>query len=141
MQIIISRVETCFTASQFFSESENIKITCEIMTSADFIVDIQACQQAKNFIFKEVCVLSMEKDAQPIVLSFKPPFSWYYLSKEDKLCNTWLSRKFHGLRWDDGEIPYDELQNTLKFFLKPAMRIFVKGSEKLRHLSDLLPNK
>ena len=111
------------------------------MTSADFIVDIQAFQKAKNFIFKEVCVLSMEKGAQPSILSFKPPTSWVTLSKEDKVCNTWLSRNFHGLRWDDGEIPYDELKSTLNYFLKPAMRIFVKGSEKLRQLSDILPNK
>ena len=53
---------------------------------------------------KEVAVLR-----QGNVLShyiFTNPVSWKFLTKSERSCSSWLTVFHHGLRWEDGIVPF-----------------------------------
>ena len=95
----------------------------------------------KTHIIKEVCILRMSENARPMTMVFYPPFAWESLSRADKRCNRWLSKYFHGPRWDSGDIPYDRLHNVLQCVLSSTKRIFVKGVNKAEQMKEILPEK
>ena len=69
-------------------------------------VDLQGFIVNKKFIVKEVAVLK-----QGIVLThyiFTSPVPWKFLTRSDRSCAFWLSAYHHGLRWEDGMVPYNE---------------------------------
>ncbi|KAK0165646.1 hypothetical protein PV328_004148 [Microctonus aethiopoides] len=69
---------------------------------------------------------------------FKPPFKWDELPKQYKTMHLWLTRNYHGILWDAGEIPYDKLNDVLHIILKGVGYIYVKGLEKKKWLSDII---
>lgn len=107
----------------------------------EYLVDVQGFKKPHNeFVYKEVAIVPLEADTQPTVLLFAPPYNWSLLPTRYKSENTWLERNFLGISWNDGDIPYDEVDETLKSHLKNASRIYVKGIEKQKWLSRLKPN-
>ena len=107
-----------------------------------YIVDLQGFKRSSNrFVFKEVSVLSLQDDAQPLVFLFKPPFAWEALLEENKSSNHWLEFNYHGLCWEHGDIIYEALQETLKKALIDSHTIFVNGFEKKHWLGEVLPEK
>ena len=107
-----------------------------------YVVDIQAFKQSFNrTVFKEVAVLSLQDNAKPLVFLFKPPFAWEALLQEQKSCNRWLEYNYHGLCWEDGNIAFEALQQTLQEALIDSHSIFVKGLEKKNWLGEIVPNK
>lgn len=109
----------------------------------DYIVDLQGFKQSLNgFTFKEVAILPLqEKDAVPIVFLFKPPFTWNNLQYKYQNENKWLIYNYHGIPWDSGKIPYDDVKETLQNQLHNARNIYVKGVEKKRWLKNILGNR
>ena len=108
----------------------------------DYVVDFQGFITSKNqFVFKEVAVTLLEEDAVPEVSHFLPPCEWQSLSPKAQSTNRWLEWNFHGLPWRSGNIPYHQLEESIRDSLERADRIFVKGYEKKRWLRHILPNK
>ena len=108
----------------------------------DYIVDFQGFITSKNeFIFKEVAVIIVEEDVIPEVSHFLPPYEWKNLSSKAQSTSRWLEWNFHGIPWTSGDIPYRQLEESIKDSLGNAARIFVKGYQKLFWLQDILPNK
>ncbi|KYN19362.1 hypothetical protein ALC57_08307 [Trachymyrmex cornetzi] len=91
----------------------------------------------QNFIVKEVAVLK-----QGTVLThyiFTSPVPWKFLTRSDRSCASWLIAYHHGLRWEDGRIPYSEAKRliTAAVFEDDAI-VYVKGLEKRTWLWNLL---
>ena len=109
----------------------------------EYIVDVQGfkgCNE-KEFIFKEVAIISLEEDATPSVFLFQPPLSWNYLTAKQKSENRWLENNYLGMMWSSGEIPYEEVPDTLNNVLTNAVKIYVKGVQKREWLRNIFPNK
>ncbi|KYN22255.1 hypothetical protein ALC57_05340 [Trachymyrmex cornetzi] len=92
-------------------------------------VDLQGFIVNEKFIVKEVAVLK-----QGAVLThyiFTSPMPWKFLTRSDRSCASWLSAYHHGLRWEDGMIPYSEAKRliTAAVFEDDAI-VYVKGREK-----------
>lgn len=106
-----------------------------------YTVDVQGFKRAQNeFIFKELAIIPLEEDVQPCVYLFQPPHDWNFLAPRYKCENNWLTRNYHGINWQDGEIPYEEFETVLRSALIGAREVYVKGLEKQRWLKNFLKN-
>lgn len=106
----------------------------------EFIVDIQCFKTAYNdFVVKELAIAPLGDDTHPIVYLFEPPHDWNFLATRYKCENTWLTNNYHGIQWQDGEVPYDEFEGILRSTVRGARKIHVKGLEKVRWLENIIP--
>jgi len=67
-------------------------------------MDLQGFIVDKTFIVKEFAVLKEGHVFSHYIFGYLYP--WDLLSKSEKSCASWLTAKHHGLRWEDGMIPY-----------------------------------
>ena len=100
-------------------------------------MDLQGFFVNNKFIVKEIAVLK-----QGTVLThyiFRSPVSWKFLTRFDRSCASWLSAYHHGLRWEDGMVPYNEAKRliTIAVFEHDVI-VYVKGHEKRTWLWNLL---
>ena len=107
----------------------------------EFIVDFQGYKSGDEFIFKEVAIVSIQEDAQPTVLLFAPPHTWDQVPVRNKSENNWIYRNYFGIPWNDGDIPYKELESTLCTYLMGDSKVYVKGLEKQRWLKNIISHK
>lgn len=106
-----------------------------------YVVDVRGFKITLNeFVFKEVAIIPLEKDAMPSVYLFKPPYAWEQLLDKNKCENRWLERNFHGILWNSGNIPYEEMGRTLRCILGDT-DVYVKGLEKSKWLKRILPDE
>lgn len=107
----------------------------------DFIVDLQGFKAPINeFVPKEISIIEAGRETQPLTLLIEPPTSWNSLPAKYKAMNEWLTRNFHGIRWDSGDVPYDAARMITRAILQHARTIYVKEFEKsswLRKFTDL----
>ena len=107
----------------------------------EFVIDVQGFKKSYNeFVFKELAIIPLGEDVQPAVYLFAPPHSWNSLAPRYKCQNSWLTRNYHGIFWEDGGIPYEEFEDILKSSARGATKIYVKGLEKERLLTGFLSN-
>ena len=105
----------------------------------EFVIDVQGFKKAYNeFVFKELAVVPLGEDVQPTVYLFGPPHDWNFLAARYKCENNWLTRNYHGINWQDGEIPYEEFEEILKSSVRGASKIYVKGLEKQKWLQNII---
>lgn len=106
-----------------------------------YIVDIQGFKRPFNeFVLKELAIVPLEADAMPSVYLFEPPHSWSFLPIKYKCENKWLIQNFHGIPWDKGLVPYEEVAEVLRNVLHEASSVYMKGLEKKRWLEKFIPN-
>ena len=85
----------------------------------EYIIDIQGFKKTYNeFVVKELAIVPLEDDVQPTVYLFGPAHDWNLLNPRYKCENNWLTRNYHGIKWHDGEILYEELEDILKSSVK-----------------------
>ena len=101
-------------------------------------VDLQGFTVDERFIVKEVAVL--RKGAVLTHYIFKSPMSWNFLTQSDKSCASWLIAYHHGLRWEDGTIPYSMAKRLITMAVADAEEpiVYVKGLQKRQWLKDML---
>ena len=96
-----------------------------------YSVDVQYFKlPVGDIVMKELSIISIDRDMDPIVLLFEPPFSWYRLAANYKSENTRLQEKVHGLCWDNGECDYSQLGYLIRDSLKDSKAVYVIGSTK-----------
>lgn len=101
----------------------------------ELIVDFQGFKDpANNFIVKEFAVTS--SDGQLLQHWFvRSPYSFSNLDlKTTRQCN-WLTRNYHGIKWQDGDITIQSLHRQLLPILKDSI-VYVKGLEKAKYLEE-----
>ena len=78
---------------------QNVCIMCIIrgFFVKGFIVD-------ERFVVKEVAILRNGREMTHYV--FMCPMPWRFLTKKDQSHASWLMAHHHGLRWNDGMVPY-----------------------------------
>ena len=112
-----------------------------ISSIMEFVVDFQGFKRPMNdFVFKEVAVAPLEDDVPPSVYLFEPPHEWNFLPAKYKSENTWLEHNYHGISWDRGDVPYEEVIKILQNHLRDASKVHVKGLEKKRLAEKIVPN-
>ena len=98
-------------------------------------MDMQGFKKPGNdYVLKELAIVPLNTDTEPIVLLFKPPFPWRRLSEKYKRQNLWLELCYHGLAWNSGEYDYDKIGSILQDGLQDAKTIFVNGEDRKKWL-------
>ena len=63
----------------------------------EYIVDMQGFKQSTNdYVLKELAILPLEKDSEPLIFLFQEPYNWRRVTDRHKSENTWLERHYHG---------------------------------------------
>lgn len=107
----------------------------------EYIIGVQGFKKTYNsFVFKELAIIPLGEDVQPVVYSFGVSHDWNFLSPRYKFENKWLTKNYHGFCWQDGEIPYEEFEEIIKSSTRGAGTIWVKGLEKQKWLTPFLSN-
>ncbi|KYN01369.1 hypothetical protein ALC62_07842 [Cyphomyrmex costatus] len=101
-------------------------------------VDLQGFVVDKKFIVKEVAVLRRGTVITHYI--FSCPIPWNLLTRSDKSCASWLSAYHHGLRWEDGMVPYSMAKRLIIEAVTEddEALIYVKGLEKRQWLANIL---
>ena len=101
-----------------------------------FIVD-------ELFVVKEVAILRNGREMTHYVVMC--PMPWRFLTKKDQSHASWLMAHHHGLRWNDGMVPYRMVQRLITEAVNGQSDdydalIYVKGLEKRGWLMDIIKN-
>ena len=106
----------------------------------EYIVDVQGFKRPFNaFTFKEIAITEVTDDVMPVVYLFDPPYQWTSLPKKFQCENSWLTRNYHGLHWEAGEIPYADVQEVVRHKFRHASKVYVKGLEKKKWIESFVP--
>ena len=106
----------------------------------EYVIDVQGFKINFNeFVYKEVVIIPLEEDALPSVFLFQPPYHWDQLLPKNKSENRWLERNFHGILWRAGDLPHEEVGNTIRAIVGDS-KVYVKGLEKSKWLRKILPD-
>uniref|UniRef100_A0A6V7L8W6 Uncharacterized protein n=1 Tax=Bracon brevicornis TaxID=1563983 RepID=A0A6V7L8W6_9HYME len=101
-------------------------------------VDLQGFKNSGNkFIIKELAGIRLLNPSAHFCWCFKSPFPWHELEANYQSMNSWCTRCYHGIPWDDGCIPYDQLESKFKEVLENTKKIYVKGYEKKIWIEEL----
>ena len=96
--------------------------------------------RAQGFVIKEFAALREGSILSHYV--FESPEPWDWLMKSEKSCASWLTACHHGLRWEDGIVPYWRARKLITTAVLGTEEneaiIYVKGHEKREWLNDLI---
>ena len=100
------------------------------------IVDMQGFKQSGNdFVLKELAIVPLDDNDQPLVFLFKEPFPQKQLTdKYNKGENTWIKQFYHGISWNSGDRPYTDVGSILRACLLDATKVLVMVSIKKKWL-------
>jgi len=104
-----------------------------------YVVDIQGFDVYGNFIPKELCVVSVESTFVRHRM-IGPPTHYQRLSPQLKKQVNFVTNHIHGLYWDQGYALERDVLDLLRELLKYADKVFIKGSERVNYLKNLLKN-
>lgn len=90
-----------------------------------------------NSIVKELSVMDVTRFAKRHWI-FKPPLYESITTKNHSTTNRWLTRHYHGLSWDEGETPYEDLLTILTKHTCGYKYVFVKGLQKKQILQQYI---
>lgn len=106
----------------------------------EVILDMQGFRDDnQEFIFKEIAILDISNVMCHSFL-FKPPENSIVSHKSTQSQNHWLTNNHHGLTYESGHTPYSELQSILQDLTLKVSTVYVKGSEKRRHILNICPD-
>lgn len=99
-----------------------------------YAVDIQGFKQHTStgkdddYVVKELAINPLFVNKDPIVVLFRPPYSWKRFSSKYKSENAWLEQYYHGLSWDSGTMPYIHVGAFLREHLGGSTKVYVVGT-------------
>lgn len=102
------------------------------------VLDIQCfTNNANSYIIKEAAAIDIDYGILLFHHIASPPYDIRALSLEKQRENKWLTRNFHGLPWNSGDISYTDLFDRLRDLLKSCVTVFVKGLEKKEFIQSM----
>ncbi|KAF4520553.1 hypothetical protein B566_EDAN008752, partial [Ephemera danica] len=98
------------------------------------------CGNNNCFFPKEVTILQcisfeIEKEYNAIL---KSPYLFEDLNIKYKRTATWLSKNYHNLYWNEGDHEIKEFINHLHQLTSTNQKVFVKGANKAKYISNIL---
>ncbi|KAK0157216.1 hypothetical protein PV328_011736, partial [Microctonus aethiopoides] len=102
------------------------------------------CPNNQFIVKKLATILIDEKAKDPFGVTrmlFKPPFKWDELPKQYKRMNLWVTRNYHGILWDAGDMPYDKLNDVLHIILKGSSILYHCALENVKQLKCWIEKK
>jgi hypothetical protein len=109
------------------------------MRMAVGIVDFQCHVSSDRNVFKELCIVRADASASSSHWIFTSPKPTTNLSSKQEKTNKWLAERFHGLSYNYGEVPYEEMKKILDVVTPCFDLLLVKGAEKCKTLNHILP--
>lgn len=104
----------------------------------ELVIDIQAfVGPQEEYLPKEICVLSVNHPYSDSWV-IGPPCRFSELGASIRRQNNWLSRHYHRLSWEDGEVPPFTLPMLLNRATANASVVYVSGKEKSIYLSKII---
>ena len=105
----------------------------------NYVVDFQAFKTLDNyFIIKELCIVNVDKNYY-IHVMVKPYTSYANLhNNEFKKRINFLTNNVHGILWNSGYVNEEVAIDLLRNNLKNARTVYIKGSERVEFLRDVL---
>ena len=108
-----------------------------------FVVDFEyLVGNLGEHVVKELAIYKLAGNTKenPKQLSwiFKPPYEDCNISAETRKHNQWITENFHGLRWSDGIFQYSDFGLILKQMIPAGSRVYAKGREKAKYISEHL---
>lgn len=99
------------------------------------VIDFHGFRDNNNrFIVKELAIVGDSFQTQVL---FKPPYDQNVLNAKMQRNTRWLTRNVHGIKWEEGGVPYDE--EIIRTLCRPFNIIYTKGLEKVNFLQNLHP--
>jgi len=99
--------------------------------SSSVVLDMQCFKDNNNeFILKEVTVIDVTSGTILLHHVAKSPYDRDGLSTEKQRECYWLTKHYHGLQWDQGDITYNVLMDKLRTCLAKRSIVYVKGQLK-----------
>ena len=92
------------------------------------VVDIECFQQD---VIKELAI------ASPFFclgFSFAPSYPLTSLPLDIQRTNKWITTNLHGIPWESGFLPESSIEDLAAIFNNKSLKIFVKGSAKIKTL-------
>ena len=103
----------------------------------NYVVDIEGFYVKNRFIVKELAYYRIE-DSKSEQFIFCAPYKWSELTKQEKKTVAFCEKHLHRIKWSIGLIPYNHIRKILSESFSVCDTIYVKGIEKLRHMTHLL---
>lgn len=94
-----------------------------------------------EFVIKEFCVFMMSPNSEiHAVASFLPPYNLDQLPDHIARQNNFVTSRIHGLKWDDGLIPYTDHKQLIVEMTQGFDKLHVKGHEKMLLIQKWTPH-
>lgn len=111
-----------------------------VVKMASCVVDLHCFVDDKSeFIVKELAVLDYNFLGVRHWI-FKPPKYTFDLKSKTNRTNQWLTSRYHGIDWYEGEVEYDLLSTVLRNNLQKYAIVYVKGQRKMHFLRRFIQN-
>lgn len=102
----------------------------------EYILDFQGFKNGKEFIIKELAIISTDAKIYELHL-FLPPYGLHQLTQDVKKQVHWIEKHLHGLYWSYGFREYSTLKDIFRL-ISIKGKVYVKGLEKQSFISQLL---
>ena len=104
------------------------------MTSDVAVVEFQAFRGERNeYIVKEFAAVALNTNWYVVIL-FAPPYEHTSLPMKTQQSNNWLQRHYHRLRWDEGNVPFEDIVPLIVHICSRFTVLYTKGLEKTNFL-------
>lgn len=100
--------------------------------------DLQGFIVNKQFVLKELCFSCASEELPKYHFVYEPPFEWKFVSDTCKRRIIWATIFHHGFYWNAGSVPYAQIERTIEALRAPSLIIYVKGSQKVAWLRNLI---
>lgn len=106
--------------------------------------DIQGFIVNKQFVLKEISFSiaylssSFASEFPRYHYIFEPPFSWNFVGDTCKRGIIWSTIFQHGFYWNDGGVPYKQIDQSIEPLRQSNLIIYVMGAQKVSCMKNIL---
>jgi hypothetical protein len=88
--------------------------------------------KSNEIVVKELGMVKLNSngsDSHAQCFMFEPPYGEWELPENIRKSNAYMTRKFHGINWSEGYIPYRQLASVIGQICNGELEIYAKGTE------------